>query len=505
MFQEKREKLFFILLVSLGTFCRLLFLGKNDLWYDEAATFLRLQSNSYQNLHIYYRVLNVSVRLFGPSEFGLRFPSVLFSAGALAAAYFLFKRMFDRNRALIALALMAFSPFHLWYAQEARNYTVGLLPGILTVYFGQGFLFSQKKTLPWSYLFYLLSAIVGFWFGYTYPAFFFLHLCCVLLFLRPDIKKTFGLILPTVAFLPRFVFFLGRIHAIQEGFWVPLPTPASFFITLENFLLGYNGTTLLYRFADFFIFFSLITSVAALLKIRKEPYPYGLALSSAFSFIPLVATSILSFLFLSLYLDRLFLIFTPYYYGLLAWSLGRIRNAKIKVPLVAGLLILLWAADVRYFSNQMYQPNNTEHHMGTFLKKPFKPLAAFLKKELKDGDRLLCGYSAPVYPLDYYLTQDDKKSSFLPLLAYDPYAQDPDTRRPFTMVRKKSFYITKDNAAALLKDDGARIFYIGGKFQRDGSMDENSQSVKAFFDEKLKLLEEKDFDGLRLFVYKKRP
>ena len=64
----------------------------------------------------------------GPGEFVARLPAALFGALVLGACFCLARRLFDRTVALLTTLLLALSPLHLHYAQEARMYT--LLEGL---------------------------------------------------------------------------------------------------------------------------------------------------------------------------------------------------------------------------------------------------------------------------------------------------------------------------------------------------------------------------------------
>ncbi|HJW91734.1 MAG TPA: glycosyltransferase family 39 protein [Anaerolineales bacterium] len=60
----------------------------------------------------------------------IRLPSAIFSITSVGLIYALCLELFDRQTARFASLILALSPLHIWYAQEARRYTlVGMLPG----------------------------------------------------------------------------------------------------------------------------------------------------------------------------------------------------------------------------------------------------------------------------------------------------------------------------------------------------------------------------------------
>ncbi len=72
----------------------------------------------------YYLLLHAWRRLFGQSEFALRLLSVVASLALVVLTCLLGCRLFGRPVGLIAASLSAFSPFAVYYSQEARMYAL---------------------------------------------------------------------------------------------------------------------------------------------------------------------------------------------------------------------------------------------------------------------------------------------------------------------------------------------------------------------------------------------
>ncbi|MCG2711283.1 MAG: glycosyltransferase family 39 protein [Candidatus Omnitrophica bacterium] len=79
-------------------------------------------------------MLHFWIKIFRISEFSLRFPSLIFSFLSIIAVFFLGKALFSKKVGLLASIFMGISPFHLWYAQEARDYSMLLFWGTLSSY-----------------------------------------------------------------------------------------------------------------------------------------------------------------------------------------------------------------------------------------------------------------------------------------------------------------------------------------------------------------------------------
>jgi len=73
---------------------------------------------------LYAVLLNRWMALFGQGDLAVRLPSTLLSLGQLAVVVFMALRFFGKRAALFAGILVAVSPFDIYYAQEARMYTL---------------------------------------------------------------------------------------------------------------------------------------------------------------------------------------------------------------------------------------------------------------------------------------------------------------------------------------------------------------------------------------------
>ncbi|MFX0093716.1 MAG: glycosyltransferase family 39 protein [Candidatus Hodarchaeota archaeon] len=110
-----------------------------SLWLDEAWTLqlARLTDlNDFfsifaEDVHppFYHAVLLVWTKVFGISEFALRFPSYIFGLGVIFLVFYWSKKRFNKQVASISSFLVAINPIVIKYQQEARMYT--LLPFLL--------------------------------------------------------------------------------------------------------------------------------------------------------------------------------------------------------------------------------------------------------------------------------------------------------------------------------------------------------------------------------------
>jgi 4-amino-4-deoxy-L-arabinose transferase-like glycosyltransferase len=115
---------------------RLFRLGHQSLWVDEILTWNTVTSREpmtlarlLENVHgpVYSLLLHGWCRIAGESEWALRLPSAVLGTLLIPAIAWLASRWLGRGAAVTAAWLAAGSPFLVWYAQEARNYSMLML------------------------------------------------------------------------------------------------------------------------------------------------------------------------------------------------------------------------------------------------------------------------------------------------------------------------------------------------------------------------------------------
>ena len=137
---------------------------------DEYGTFLPITNQSFDDykppLYMYLNV--VTVVIFGLTPFAARFPSALFGFLTVPAIYFLAKKLFEKSDvsgqlsvvrsepiALLAMLMLAISPWHIQFSRVGFEATVGLFTAVVAISFLLYALFPKqedgnfKKSLLW--------------------------------------------------------------------------------------------------------------------------------------------------------------------------------------------------------------------------------------------------------------------------------------------------------------------------------------------------------------------
>jgi len=192
-------------------------------WRDEAFSYLLAKRNVLEilfltakdfNPPLYYLILHYWMKLFGPSEIALRSLSLIFYLGTVYVVFLFLTNILKISfkKSLLYLLLSVLNPLLLYYAFEARMYTMLAFFVTLSYYF-----FYKKNSLL-----YFLSSVLGL---YThYFMIFVVFAQAIFLFLtnkkKTDLNQYLRIIYPLLLFIPWFVFVLLNKNVTSESFWI---------------------------------------------------------------------------------------------------------------------------------------------------------------------------------------------------------------------------------------------------------------------------------------------
>ena len=135
-------------LTALGALVRFAALDRQSFWLDELVTVSLLRQpfgdmlaaipDSEATPYLYYVLAWPWARLAGFGEVGLRSLSALVGAAIVPVAYGAGSALVSRGVGVVAAALVSVNPFLVWYAQEARAYSLfALLAACTVLFFGR--------------------------------------------------------------------------------------------------------------------------------------------------------------------------------------------------------------------------------------------------------------------------------------------------------------------------------------------------------------------------------
>mgnify|MGYP001583965587 FL=1 len=140
----KNKKAYVYLLISIlsiGIGLRLYKLGNGSLWFDESLPLIStgdalkiLLSGKFYYPIAYASLVHYYWTIVGNSEFMLRLSSAIFGAASIIALYFLAKLLFNKKAGLFSAFILSISPFHIYYSQELRMYSLISLLSLVSAY-----------------------------------------------------------------------------------------------------------------------------------------------------------------------------------------------------------------------------------------------------------------------------------------------------------------------------------------------------------------------------------
>ena len=416
----KNSRVQLSLLVLLGLGLRLISLGRESLWLDEAISYLAAQlpivqiaNNTVQSSHppLYYLLLHFWLQWVPDSDTAVKLLSVLWNLLLIPVTYIFSQQLFAKRAvSLTAAALIVISPFHILYSHELRMYTqlMFLVVAGTAVYWQA----RQKQSGSW----WLATGIIFLLAVYTH-LFSFLALAGIGLHALWEVrenKRAFWLTTAmTAIILLCFAPWLRLMLAEAEpalGSLRPLQSIATFNpikpISTPVFLLFGMSSTFWYSGLILFTFFAyLIIFLLELRKLGRRQIPSGLKLTLLIIIcvlgLPLLAYAIRPF-FLP---ERTLAAAAPFIIILLAWGMTRRQSPLPYLTGLAGLLMLI--GTFVYLTGELVKP-------------PYRAATAYIAERAVADDIVLH-------------TSD---GSYLPALRYAPQlhhgvlAGDPDPRKP---------------------------------------------------------------------------
>ncbi len=390
-----------LLLTLIGFALRLAYLGQQSLWYDEAFSWAVAHAEPSvfwaallsDGVHPpgYYLLLRESLVFFGTSEFALRFLSAVAGSLAVPLVWRLGRALGNGRWGLAAGLLLALNPFALWYAQEARMYSL-----LLCLTIAAGYAFWKLVTQPTPARWLGLALISALSFAVHYFAL--VSSLAQFVYLVANLRQThrslrWWVSAQAVAFLT-FLPWAAAI-ATREGRnfgigWIHAPTLLDLPLTLSNLALALSDLASPWTWAG--LLFVIVAIGIGAVSLNK-PYPIS-NLHSPFSFLllwllfPLAFAWLIS-LRLPLYVDRFFIIGLPPLLLVVSSTIS-LSSARLARSTMTVLVVVSVLASLRLW---------LDPH---FIKEDWRAAASYVRAAEKAGDALVMRDFQTGIPFGYY-------------------------------------------------------------------------------------------------------
>lgn len=151
---ENHQYVFLLIILFANLYLKSLFIGEPSIWLDEASQVSMSKMSILGILNfsletplgpLYTILLKVWMKFFGMTEFSIRFLSMILHLGSVVLMFFFTKRFFNFQTLVFTLTFFTLSNVNIYYAQEARNYSMVVMLAIASFYFYM--LLLEKATL----------------------------------------------------------------------------------------------------------------------------------------------------------------------------------------------------------------------------------------------------------------------------------------------------------------------------------------------------------------------
>jgi hypothetical protein len=322
-------------LVPLGL--RFFRIGAAPLWYDEAFTailarlpFRDMLSATMGDVHppLWYFIAWLVGRLPLPI-WAIRIPAALFSSAACWMFWMLLGMLQVPKRVLIAAyVVMVFSPFQLYFGQEARMYS--LLTFLVIT--GAWALLSSRWTI-------FSFAVIGLLYTHNYGMFYVACLAGMALLLswRNWSKLLVSLTCAGVAWIAWAGVVLWQMSAVNGSYWIQSPSLGSILYTLSSQLWMVTMPNQVSPVAIYATDSLMLIGLGYLFWKRPHGWAWVLLMASG----PYVLGLLASWLYQPVFLPRSLGPTAPFLYLLICWPLASITWTRVRVLYVANFLAAL--------------------------------------------------------------------------------------------------------------------------------------------------------------------
>lgn len=387
-----------VVLIIAAFFLRFFNLTFNSLWLDEAATydFAKLSFGELwetmvggeRNPPLFYYIEHILISLFGASEFVLRFVPALVGSLTIPVFYLIGREVLGRLGGIISAGILTFSPYHIFYSQDARAYALVLFFFSLAILF---YIYALKKGNIRNWILCGIFCSLSFW-THMYVA-----IAIVALFLHAIIEKR-KYILKSIEDIKQIV--TGILAFI-------IPSLPLLIATLMLFLKqtsagaptwGLTGvniiTTTITQFSGYVeyltvIFVLLFIVGTIVLFINKEKRYFG-----SLTILSIILSFVGTFIFstMSSISPRHLIFIIPFYFITIAAIFCLIPKTVDYHKVAVIVLIVLCLLNLPYLST----------YYTSYSKEDWRGLSETLTDLTNDGDYVVPVPGYMSLPLDYY-------------------------------------------------------------------------------------------------------
>lgn len=394
----KNRTLLLLSFLTLSGLClRFYGLDARNLWGDELISVFQAKIGLVKILNpfvfpvrdgappLFYALLDIWMTLFGTSDAAVRSLSVVFGVCAIPLIFLMIRKLTDEKTALAGSLILAISPFHILYSQEARNYALLGALAIASTYLLFSYLDSRDKRLLIAFT---AVTVTGIFTHYNYAFLVLAQNIFILVKLTQDrtlfkpwlASQSFSVL----AYLSLMPLFLRRgmvsVSAIKQ-YLAPYPVVVRYIYTFFVFASGESASPFRYVLAGtslgvFGVLF--VFGGYRLSRERKDSFTYALVL--------LLVAAVVAFN--DIYIPKYIMVAFPVFVLLVAYGLTAIPKKLVALPVFVIIALSMLSV------NNLYQ--SREFHSNARLA-PYSRMADYISRNSSADELAVFGYFVSHY------------------------------------------------------------------------------------------------------------
>lgn len=462
-----------LLILLFGAIIRIAGLGAPSIRGDEGGSIFMASRSIpalFDNIHadshppLFYLLLHFWMKL-GSSEFYLRLLPAIISILSIPLIFLVGKKLANERVGLFAAAILAFSQFHLRYAQTIRSYTLSAFLVLVSTYYLVSYLQDNRRRNLICYV--VSSALCLYTHYYTafiliaQNLFFFIKWKDHRALIKNWIIAQFGILLLFLPWLP--VLFVQFTQPVPGSLTFYKATFYLFKLSVDNIFLRLG--MVMFHISIGYMKFSLghplflavfLSSIIVFPLLLFRSLKGG---SEGKNFLPLllfaVPVAVLSVLWYTgltaqLIYARYLLYCTPFYYLLIAKGLDSLPQARAINWSALLLSVILVLSSISIYSYYEYDSKQDD----------IRGVANFIKSNAGPGDKVVISTTNLVYHFKYYLGKD------YPLILFPSNMDASNMDKLSTRnVYSAEQTVTKENSCKILDvSDNKPVWFVCSLF-----------------------------------------
>ena len=495
--------LLFILIIFIGILLRIYNLGKYNFWRDEVFSVLVAKGIAPWDMASYSYLIDsplfcLFLRLWlklGDSEFILRLFPFIFGVLSIPAIYLVAKELFDKKVGLISAFILTISPFHIYYSQELRTYSLVTFLVLIAIYClikslkenrifsWVGFVIFTTLTIYSHNMALLLLIAINFYIFYFYKKY--------KVIFRRWLTSQFFILLFYLPWVEVILKQIAHIKAANFYNWLPKDYLFNIIQTFLIFNLGYNANTIINLLAILLILPLFIFVIYD--KIYKEE----IYMLLWWLFIPLIIVIMFSIMIFPAYIIRTTIYLSAVYYIIVSYGLSKLKPNKIYLYFLLFFIILTAISLKNYYQNIFPSPE-FPYSVGFHPRMEFKLASNYINQNYQNGNIVVDtgGFFGVTYlPFLYYCASRLEGKIFV--VTSQDYASLINSK-----VDEK-IKVKYTDLNEIQKKNYKRLWLISSSFGND-QKNPFSKNIIEYLNRNYTMMDTKDFVGIKIRFYQKR-